>query len=701
MTAVRPNTGIERFFEFSLLGMLASGYLAVLGSGYLDAPTAIVVALGLVARALIVAGWLRFDPAPSVITALTLGYVAFYAADYFYISRDFVTATVHLVFFLAVVKLLTASTERDYFYVKIIAFLELLAASILSADANYSLFLALFLIFGVATFSSGEIQRSARGANTVVRSGHKRMGWRLSGLTGFTVIGIMMLTAGLFILLPRTARAAFQRLVPQRYHLPGFSGEVRLGEIGELKQRNTAVMHVRVFEPWRPAPLKWRGTALTKFDGKRWYNDSNMARTWKVDRGVVSLIGVEERLRYSAPRLNYEVAMQEITSDALFFAGVPEWIRISTPLLIQTPARGFRLGYTPDHLRYLASSLQETDRHPFYHGEDLDAAVRTQHLQLPRLDPRISELALQVASQEATESGKAHRLERFLRERFPYTTELPAVEPEDAIANFLFERKKGHCEYFASSLAVMLRYAGIPSRVVTGFQSGVYNPLSGWFLIRASDAHSWVEAYVAGRGWITLDPTPPDPNPAGPSLMSRAQLYLDAMQVMWQDWVLGYDLERQWNLATRMEQSSREFQMRWLDGAMNRWTLRLKRQAATAKEHGWKVVAAIALIAAAVMLGPLLWRRWKAHARVQRVKRGQVSASDATLLYERMLELLRQRGIEKPYWVTPAEFAGKLGQTESAAIVGRFTAAYNQLRFGSQTGAAAEMVTLLERLERL
>lgn len=681
--------------------MLASGYLAVLGSGYLDAPTAILVALGMAARALIVSGRLRLHLPPAVVSALTLAYIGFYIGDYFYLSREFVTATVRLVFFLAVVKLLTASTGRDYFYVKVIAFLELLAASILSADANYSLFLALFLVFGVATFASGEILRSARRAETLVRSGQRRVGWRLSGLTASTVLGIFILTAGLFIILPRTARAAFQRLIPERYHLPGFAGEVRLGEIGELKMRDTAVMHVKIADSWQPRPLKWRGAALSNFDGKRWFNASNMARAWKVDRGVLSLIPVEERLRFQSPRLSYEVVMREITSDALFFAGVPEWIQIGIPLVIQTPTDSFRAGFTPDHLRYLVSALVEQDRHPFYRGEPLKPALRAQHLALPRLDPRISQLALEVSAKATSEAAKAYGLDKYLRESFGYTIELPRETSADPIAHFLFERRKGHCEYFASSLAVMLRAVGIPSRVVTGFQSGVYNPLSGWFLIRASDAHSWVEAFVEGRGWITLDPTPPDPNPPSVTFGSRLQLYADAVQVLWQDWVLGYDFERQLTLAARVEQSSRDFQARWIDGAYERWARRLQSGTATAKRHGWKAAIFIALVAAAAMLGPLAWRKWKAMRRVRRVKRGQVSASDATMLYERMLEVMRQRGMEKPFWVTPAEFAGKLGQSESSAVVDSFTQAYNQLRFGQRTEAAARMVALLDRLERL
>lgn len=701
MNAVRqPVTGIERFFEFSLLGLLAAGYLAVVGSGYLDAPTAALVALGLITRGLIVAGWLRLRLAGSVITGLTLAYIVFYGLDYLYISREFVTATVHLVFFLAVVKLVTAETGRDYLYVKIIAFLELLAASVLSADANYSLFLTLFLLFGVATFSSGEILRSARRAHTIVRSGQRRIGWRLSGLTLSTVAGILILTAGLFIVLPRTARAAFQRLVPDRFHVPGFSGEVRLGEIGEFKMRSAAVMHARIFEPWKPVPLKWRGTALARFDGKRWYNDASPSRRWVVDHGVLSLIPVQDRIRYPGPRLNYEVVMQEMTSDTLFFAGVPESVHIGVPVVVQTPSDAFRLPYTPDRLRYTAYCLIERGKHPFYRGEQLDPAARAQYLELPPLDSRIAGLAAEATRGEPAEAAKAARMERFLRERYAYTLELPDEEHADPIADFLFRRRKGHCEYFASALAVMLRTQNIPSRVVTGFQSGTFNPLSGWYVIRASDAHSWVEAWLPGQGWVTFEPTPPDPNPPGFSLVTRAQLYLDAMQVLWQDWVLGYDFDRQLTLASRIEQSSRTFQMRWLERSIDSFLRGWKRNVAAARDHGWKAALVVALICVAFFVAPMAWRRLRTLVRVRRVRRGQVSASDATMLYQRMLELLRQRGIEKPVWVTPAEFASKLGQTESTALVARFTAAYNDLRFGMKKEAAVEMVNLLERLER-
>jgi len=95
-----------------------------------------------------------------------------------------------------------------------------------------------------------------------------------------------------------------------------------------------------------------------------------------------------------------------------------------------------------------------------------------------------------------------------LRHHYRYTLHLPTTAPKDPLANFLFERKEGHCEYFASAMAVMLRSLAIPSRVVNGFRGGEFNDLNGQYVVRASDAHSWVEAYFPGHGWVGFDPTP-------------------------------------------------------------------------------------------------------------------------------------------------------------------------------------------------
>src|SRR3954464_11053142 len=128
---------VERFFQFSLLGLVASGYLAVAGSGYLDIPTIALTTAGLLFRAVLICGIIRMEMSDRVTTIVTVAYSAFFFADYFLLSRDFLAATVHLLFFLAVMKILTAKSNRDYLYTAVIAFLELLAAAILSINLNF------------------------------------------------------------------------------------------------------------------------------------------------------------------------------------------------------------------------------------------------------------------------------------------------------------------------------------------------------------------------------------------------------------------------------------------------------------------------------------------------------------------------------------------------------------------------------------
>src|SRR5580765_7346999 len=194
MPRTEPGKGhpsVERFFQFSLLGLVASGYLAVAGSGYLDGVTVALTTAGLVLRGLLICGLFRFTITERASTAVTVAYAAFFVADYFVLSRDFLAATVHLLFFLAVMKILTAHTNRDYLYTAVIAFLELLSAAILSINFNFFLFLALYLVFAIAALTSGEIRRSIGRSPLTARGGGQRFYPRLGVLTGMVTLGIL------------------------------------------------------------------------------------------------------------------------------------------------------------------------------------------------------------------------------------------------------------------------------------------------------------------------------------------------------------------------------------------------------------------------------------------------------------------------------------------------------------------------------
>jgi protein-glutamine gamma-glutamyltransferase len=700
--AVSP---VERFFEFSLLGLLTSGFLAVVGSGFLDMPTMVVTALALIARALIVAGLLRFRLPGSVVTAITLVYVGFYPIDYFFISGPtFFPAAVHLVFFVAVVKILTAHTNRDYFLLKIIAFLELLAACVLSERVNFFIFLLFFLILGVATFASGEIRQSRQRRITVAKTSGKGLSFRLAAIAIFVSVAILVITAGLFFFLPRTARAAFQHLTSPHLHLAGFSNRVTLGEIGEIKKSNTPVMHVRMDKPEdRGLQLKWRGAALSQFDGRTWSNPPMQSEILRPDpAGQLVLDHIPPG--GAARHVSYAVHLEEMASEALFFAGSAEYLRIDSTVF-RNSLDNYRVRFSDSHnISYqVYSRLEQPLR-------DNDASVdfvepprrewRDVYLRLPNVvDPRIGKLAKDIVGAEPSPAKRARLIENYLRTNYGYTLELPPVEPADPLAFFLLHRKKGHCEYFASSMAVLLRLIGIPSRVVTGFQSGIYNPISGAQLIRTSDAHAWVEAWLPHRGWTTFDPTPPDPNQAGVTLWTRLGFYADAAEMFWQDWVLNYNLDRQLQLAVKMGESSRHVGMNGFEG-VGPFFLRMSTTIFDfVKLHGAILLGIIALGILSTQFGGDGWRWWNTRRRVLKVQRGQGEASDATLLYHRMLRVLHRRGIEKPVWLTPFEFAKVVQEPELSILVEDLTAAYNELRFGGNPEAAGRIVGLLEKLE--
>lgn len=703
--ATEASSPVERFFEFSLLGLLASGFLAVVGSGFLDMPTMLFTSVALILRALIVAGLVRLKLPAGVVTAITLAYVGFYPIDYFFISGpSFVPAAVHLVFFVAVIKILTASTNRDYFLLKIIAFLELLAACVLSERVNFFVFLLFFLILGVATFASSEIRQSRQRRITVAKTSARGLSFRLAGVAIFVSVAILVFTAGLFFFLPRTARAAFQHLTSPRFHLAGFSNRVTLGEIGEIKKENTPVMHVKMDKlEDRGLGLKWRGAALSEFDGRTWSNPPTQSEILRPDR--VGQLVLEHTAPPSGSRhVSYAVHLEEMASDALFFAGTAEYLRIDSTVF-RNSLDNYRVRFSDSHnLSYQVYSrveppLRESDTSVEF-VEPLRPEWRSVYLRLPNhVDGRIGKLARDIVGAERSAPKQARLVENYLRSNYGYTLELPSAEPADPLAFFLLHRKKGHCEYFASSMAVLLRLIGIPSRVVTGFQSGVYNPISGAQLIRTSDAHAWVEAWLPHRGWTTFDPTPPDPNQARISLWTRLGFYADAAEVFWQDWVLNYNLDRQLQLATRMGESSRHVGVNWFDGVGPFFSRLWTRIFDFAKLHGVFLLGIVALGFLVRQFGRDTLRWWNTRRRVLKVQRGQGEASDATLLYQRMLRVLHRRGIEKPAWLTPFEFARVLQEPELSMLVEDLTAAYNELRFGGNPEAAGRIVGLLEKLE--
>jgi hypothetical protein len=257
----------------------------------------------------------------------------------------------------------------------------------------------------------------------------------------------------------------------------------------------------------------------------------------------------------------------------------------------------------------------------------------------------------------------------FFGKDFTYTLDVPAAGA-DPLEAFLFRHRSGYCEYFASSLAVMLRSAGVPARLVAGYLGGKYNTNGNYYLVTQAAAHTWVEAWLEEGGWSRLDPTPAAEEFGGTIASREAPgtlLWLDALRMKWNSWIVQYDAEVQVGIVRT--------------GARTLFRFRLPRPAFrdAARYLPWVLLLAV----------PLLWR-WRRGAR----RRDPLEER-----WRSFSRLMLRRGLERFPHEGPLDFAGRVSRAwpEAGRDAGAFSEEYARLRYGEAEVAPAD----LKRLDRL
>jgi len=692
---------IERYFQISLFLLVGAGFAALATTGQLDPPSLILVTAALALR-----GWLLVRKQEAGIperwtSRITLAYVLFYLADYSLFSAGFVKATVHLVLFAMVVKIFSVRRERDYLYLAILAFLEVLAASVLTVDTLFLATFVVFVVLAVNTFVSLEMRRFAR---------------RLFAFTAAMVGGIGVLSAVIFFVLPRTTAGYLNAFAPQNQVASGFSNEVNLGKIGQIQQLNTVVMYVQFLGSAAPADeLRLRGVSLGLFDGRHWYNPVMDTQILPRLFGRFDLAPLyaewSDRLappgHRAAQILRYRVLMEPIGSDVFFLAPKPE--SLFGPFL-EVGADGGGAVYNADRARpidsYEAVSLAEQPAAAELRsaGSDYPPGIQLRYLQLPeQLDPRVRTLAEEVTAAAGTSYDKAKTLEAYLSSHYLYTLQLPAQVPRDPIGNFLFERKRGHCEYFASALAIMLRTLGMPARLVNGFRGSEFNRMTGRYVVRARHAHTWVEVYFPGFGWVPFDPTPAGANAEEAGFWSNVRLYLDTGREFWREWIVEYDFSHQRALTFSAVSQGRLTLSRLRHMLERRYAGLLAAARHSQKRIGknWVRWTAGLGVAGALLLLVLNFgrlRRLLAEIRLARCP-ARAPQAGATIWYARMLTLLARRGWRKLPTQTPAEFLATIKDHSLHSSVGDFTAYYQRARFGASAPDAAQLPEIFAKIK--
>lgn len=355
---------------------------------------------------------------------------------------------------------------------------------------------------------------------------------------------------------------AFPRIEGPLWGLPndafrattGLSDTMEPGSISDLSESSAIALRAAFDGPPPPARMRyWRGPVLSQFDGRSW-------------RAVAAGSAAAPRYVTTGPAFDYVLTLEPHNRPWLLAldvtaAGV-EHARYANDfqLLATTPVRERR--------RLALRAYPETPLGPVE-----PAGLLRMNLQLPAgFNPRTSELVDELTRTASDPESKVARvLDYFRGGSFIYTLRPPLLG-RHSVDEFLFETRRGFCEHFASAFVVMMRAAGVPARVITGYQGGEVNPVDGVMVVRQSDAHAWAEVWHEGRGWIRIDPTAAA-NPTRidgglaaalpedafrPLMMWPALEWLrdmrhqwEALSNAWNEWVLGYNPERQRRLMER------------------------------------------------------------------------------------------------------------------------------------------------------
>ena len=712
------NRAIDHYFELALYLLVLTGFATLASTGGLDLPSTILVGVALAVRGYQLAKRQQFVISEAWTTPLSVAYFVFFAADYFVLSRGFLPATVHLALFGVVVRMFSLRRERDHVTLAILAFLMVLASAVLTVDSIFLFSFALFMMMAVGTFVLMEMRRSGHAANIQARHSndpqeHRHLAFALARVAPALMFMILIGGAVVFFVMPRMSAGYMGGYSFGTDLSSGFSDHVQLGQIGQIQQSGAVVMHIQIDgDTVGRSDLHWRGVTLADFDGRTWSSPRDQFtlqhqsdNTFRVPRATVFARSFAKPILAREHVIHYRVLMEPIDTNVFFLA---PWARSVTGNYRMLASDGGGAVYNLDSQRSISRYEADSDiaiatpAELRTAGRDYPAPITGQYLRLPSLDARVPQLAAQITRSATNDFDKAAAIENHLRTRFGYTLQLPQTPVKDPIANFLFERRQGHCEYFASSMAVMLRTIGIPSRVVTGFRSDEFNDLTGNYVVRAKDAHAWVEAYFPGYGWQTFDPTPAGGS-GSPQGWNRLALYVDAMASFWRDWVVSYDTSHQYSLGQAAFSGTRgawENARKWARlhyASMLKWARRSQDRVQHSPGRwailGAGVVLILLLLGNLGRIARLLHEKWlQAHP-----ERSPEQA--AAMWYQRMARALARRGLRKPAAQTAQEFVKKIEDSRLREPVARFTQVYESARFGNSAEDVKRLPELYEEVE--
>lgn len=655
-----------------------------------------------------------------------------------------VSALVHLTLLLSSIKLLQKKADRDWLFLYLISFFEVLLAAGLSVSPTFLLALSFYVFCALLSIVCFELRKSSRvversESRLLVANDPKFLWRRESGrprrgaralrrlpavaLSLFALIVLFALP--IFFVSPRASSGALAMAGgTASTGYVGFSDRMTLGDIGRLQESNQLVMRVRVEETGaaRNQNLRWRGVALDRFDGRRWFQSSKQGETLIANERGLFQLGTTEGLS----RLTTQTFFVEPIDTPVLFAA-PRAVAVQGGFTYLKRDAGGGLAsrmHTEERITYrVFSDTIEPAPERLRAGRQAYPTETTanlrqpieDYLQLPGdLDTRVGSLASLIVMEagarnayDAARAIEAHLGSNAYGGQYSYSLDMQATGREP-LSDFLFRVRAGHCEYFSSAMTIMLRTQGVAARVVNGFQPGEYNEAADAYTVRQADAHSWVEVYFPSVDeWVAFDPTPAAGRPSGAGrggLRGQLQKYADALELFWIQYVVAYDRQGQRSLARSLRNGLGAYSQTASRSA-DALKSRLSGWLGTSTGGGGLLVALASPYGLAAgglgfaALGLLvLHRKGFKLSWARRAKDEEATAASVVEFYGRMTAALEAQGVRRRRAdETPLEFAHATGDADVLAI----TRAYHRVRYGAHPLSKTEAADIERCLKKL
>jgi protein-glutamine gamma-glutamyltransferase len=529
-----------------------AGLMSLAALGALAAGSGVTVWMGLVTAALVVA--LLRPPSDRIAALVDRGSkliaVALFALVLYLAlvaGGDVLEPGIAMLIVLMAGEVLRPLEVRNDFRLYSLSFGLVIAATAYYPGVAFGVAFVCYIVLATLTLMVGHLRRQAERFRIV----DLRIGRSFLVVTAALSTITLLASLIIFVTFPRMPRSWASQGRAQSGTVAGFSDVISIGQHGGRLQANPRVMFRVEFDegPEDPGGMYWRGLSFDHFDGTRWTRD----RGWSQGPG-----------RYLPP-FRYGDRWGEERQEYRVFGGPPgvQVLFGQHPVLAVQPHSAIRPrlqrngdlaydGWDAPVYTVMSGPRLPSDSSLRMAGEGMPPEGDL-YLQLPRLDARVAQLADSLTRGHPTRLDRTKAVERWLREEFRYSLDLPFSARETSIEHFLFTRRAGHCEYFSTGLVVLLRSAGIPARNVNGFLGGEWNERGGYLAVTGNNAHSWVEVWFPGLGWVPFDATPTADrdqmlDTAAASAVWPVLFWLDSVQFRWYRWVMAYDLNSQLQL---------------------------------------------------------------------------------------------------------------------------------------------------------